>query len=198
MNRIGAVGYLNARPLYHGLAARADVSLRLDVPAECARLLHAGDIDLGLVPAIELLRGPVTYDIVPGLAIGCDGPVNSVALFTRRPLAEVRRIADKNKSGRGDLSVQQAREIVRQAIASQPLPEQIRAYNSVVDTYGRNAGIGFFDEVVVGFTSHLLQLNQRAEAARAVDRARRAVNVQPNSQLATEFEQLERSVKGGK
>ncbi len=93
MIRIGAVGYLNARPLYHGLAGRPDVSLRLDVPSECARLLHAGDIDLGLVPVIELLRAPVAYDIVPGLAIGCDGPVNSVALFARRPLADVRRIA---------------------------------------------------------------------------------------------------------
>jgi hypothetical protein len=112
--------------------------------------------------------------------------------------AEVRRIADKNKSGRGDLSVQQARELVRRAIASQSLAEQIRAYNLAVDTYGRGAGMIFFDEVVVGFTGHLLQLNQRTEAARAVDRARRALNVQPNSQLATEFEQLERSVKAGK
>ena len=93
MIRIGAVGYLNARPLYHGLDADARVALRLDVPSECARLLHAADIDLGLVPVIELLRGPVSYDIVPGLAIGCDGPVNSVALFTRVPIAQVRRIA---------------------------------------------------------------------------------------------------------
>ena len=93
MTRIGAVGFLNARPLLEGLAADQRIALRLDVPSECARLLHAGDIDLGLVPVIELLRGPVTYDIVPGLAIGCDGPVDSVALFSRRPIAQVRRIA---------------------------------------------------------------------------------------------------------
>ena len=93
MIRIGAVGFLNARPLYEGLAADPRVALRSDVPSECARLLHAGEIDLGLVPAIELLRGPVAYDIVPGLAIGCDGPVNSVALFTRGPVSQVRRVA---------------------------------------------------------------------------------------------------------
>jgi chorismate dehydratase len=93
MTRIGAVGFLNARPLYEGLDREARIALRQDVPAECARLLHAGEIDLGLVPVIELLRGPVTYDIVPGLAIGCDGPVNSVALFSRTPVAEIRRIA---------------------------------------------------------------------------------------------------------
>lgn len=93
MIRLGAVGFLNARPLAYGLEADPRVSLRLDVPSECARLLHAGEIDLGLVPVIELLRGPMTYDIVPGLAIGCAGPVNSVALFTRAPIGQVRRIA---------------------------------------------------------------------------------------------------------
>ena len=93
MIRVGAVGFLNARPLYAGLGEAPDIALRADVPSECARLLHAGEIDLGLVPAIELLRGPVAYDIVPGLAIGCDGPVNSVALFTRVPVAQVQRIA---------------------------------------------------------------------------------------------------------
>ena len=31
--------------------------LRFDVPSECARLLHAGAIDVGLIPSIEYLRG---------------------------------------------------------------------------------------------------------------------------------------------
>lgn len=93
MIRIGAVGFLNARPLAFGLERDPDVALRLDVPSVCARLLHDGEIDLGLVPVIELLRGPVTYDVVPGLAIACDGAVNSVALYTRVPIAQVRRIA---------------------------------------------------------------------------------------------------------
>ena len=91
--RIGAVGFLNARPLAYGLDRDPGVSLRLDLPSVCARLLHAGEIDLGLVPVIEMLRGPVTYDIVPGLAIACEGAVNSVALFTRVPVAQVRRLA---------------------------------------------------------------------------------------------------------
>jgi chorismate dehydratase len=91
--RIGAVGFLNARPLYEGLSNDPHIALRLDVPSECARLLHGGDIDVGLVPAIELLRGPVAYDLVPGLAIACDGPVNSVALFTRGPVSQVQRVA---------------------------------------------------------------------------------------------------------
>ena len=93
MIRIGAVGFLNARPLAYGLDRDARVSLRLDVPSECARLLHAGEIDLGLVPVIELLRGSTPYDVVPGLAIACHGDVNSVAVFTRVPMDRVRRLA---------------------------------------------------------------------------------------------------------
>jgi chorismate dehydratase len=91
--RVGAVGFLNARPLEYGLERDPRFTVRLDVPSACAALLHAGEIDLGLVPVIELLRGPVAYDVVPGLAIACDGAVQSVALFTTVPVAQVRRIA---------------------------------------------------------------------------------------------------------
>jgi hypothetical protein len=112
--------------------------------------------------------------------------------------AEVRRIANKNKTGRTDLSVQQAREILQRAIDTQPLAAQIQSYNTVIDTYGRGAGIGFFDEVVVGFISHLMTLKQKPEAAKAVERARQALKVEPNSQLATEFERLAKAVKDTK
>lgn len=113
--------------------------------------------------------------------------------------AEVRRIANKGKvTGRSDLSVSQARDLVRRAIATQPLPEQVRAYNSAVDNYGRGAGIGFFDQVVTGFVEHLLGLGQKAEARRALDRARTALQVEPGSQLAAEFERLAGAVQATK
>jgi chorismate dehydratase len=89
--RLGAVGYLNARPLVYGLDRVPGLTLRFDVPSECARLLQAGQIDLGLIPSIEYLRGE-GYSIVPGLAIASRGPVASVALYTTRPIADVRSI----------------------------------------------------------------------------------------------------------
>ena len=89
--RLGAVGYLNARPLVFGLDRSPRFDLRYDLPSECARLLHAGDIDLGLIPSIEYLRGD-SYRIVPDLAIASRGPVASVALFTTRPMSDVRSI----------------------------------------------------------------------------------------------------------
>jgi hypothetical protein len=104
--------------------------------------------------------------------------------------AEIRRIAHKNEGERIDLSVQQARNLLLQSMAGQPLPEQIRTYNSVVDTFGRGAGMGVFDEGVTVFVEHLAQLRQPGEAARALERARRTLKVDPNSQLDAEFNQL--------
>ena len=93
--RLGAVGYLNARPLVYGLDGAAQFDLRFDVPSKCAELLHEGAIDLGLIPSIEY-NHPITrteYSIVPDLAIASHGPVASVALYTRRSTQDVRSIA---------------------------------------------------------------------------------------------------------
>lgn len=110
--------------------------------------------------------------------------------------AEVRRIARKNQDSRVDISVQQARDIVLRAMQTQPMAEQVRAYNSVVDAYGSGAGISFFDEVVVIFVEHLMQLQNRPEALRAVERARRTLAVEPKSQLERELDRLQAVVEG--
>jgi chorismate dehydratase len=88
--RLGAVGYLNARPLVYGLERSTRFELRFDVPSRCADLLHQGRIDVGLIPTIEYQS---RYRIVPGLAIASRGPVASVALYTTRPVTDVRAIA---------------------------------------------------------------------------------------------------------
>jgi chorismate dehydratase len=91
--RIGAVGYLNARPLTWALDRSPDRwQVRYDLPAVCARLLYDREVDLGLVPSIEYLRCD-DYRFVRGVGIGSRGPVASVALFTRRPVNEIRHIA---------------------------------------------------------------------------------------------------------
>jgi chorismate dehydratase len=96
--RLGAVDYLNARPLIYGLELRSDLfSLRFDVPSKCAALLHDGSIDVGMIPSIEYVRGR-DYRIVPGVGIVSDGPVASVALFTTRPLDTIRSIAADTSS----------------------------------------------------------------------------------------------------
>lgn len=97
--RLGAVEYLNARPLAFRLDRSPRFEVRFDWPSRCAALLHGGAIDLGLIPSIEYLRGPRTaaadqaYRIVPDLAVASRGPVASVAIFTTKPIRDVRSIA---------------------------------------------------------------------------------------------------------
>jgi len=91
--RIGAVSYLNARPLTWALDRAPDRwDVRYDLPSVCAALLHQGDTDLGLIPSIEYLQSP-DYRFVPGVGIGSRGPIASVALYTRVPVGEIRTIA---------------------------------------------------------------------------------------------------------
>jgi chorismate dehydratase len=90
--RLGAVSYLNTRPLIYGLEQSPRFDIRFDVPSRCAELLHAGGIDVGLIPSIEYLRGDA-YRIVPGLSLASRGAVASVALYTSKPIGDVRSIA---------------------------------------------------------------------------------------------------------
>jgi chorismate dehydratase len=90
--RLGAVSYLNVRPLVFGLDQHTEVTLRFDVPSECAQLLARGEIDLGMVPSITYHDHP-GHRVVPGVCIGSFGAVASVALFSRRPLRDIRSIA---------------------------------------------------------------------------------------------------------
>ena len=112
--------------------------------------------------------------------------------------AELKRVAEKNKSGRSDLTVQQARETVLRSFAGQTLAQQVATFNTVLDTRGRGAGVGFFDGVVVVFAEHMVQLQQNAEAIRAVERARRTLKVEANSQLEQEITRLLANLKGTK
>lgn len=97
--RLGAVDYLNARPLVYGLELQNHLfSVRFDVPSKCAALLHENSIDVGMIPSIEYLRAPVPYRVVPGMAITSDGPVASVALFSKVPVEQITSIAADTSS----------------------------------------------------------------------------------------------------
>jgi chorismate dehydratase len=93
--RAGAVSYLNTRPLVFGLeqGLGADrLELTYDVPSAVASRMAAGELDLALLPVVELARIP-NLVVVPGLAIGSLGNCRSVLLVARKPLADVRTVA---------------------------------------------------------------------------------------------------------
>lgn len=97
--RLGAVDYLNARPLVYGLELKSDLfTIRFDVPSKCAALLHERSIDVGMIPSIEYLRGREPYRIVRECGITSSGAVASVALFTTKPVGQIRSIAADTSS----------------------------------------------------------------------------------------------------
>ena len=78
--RFGAVQYLNTKPLVHGLAAAID--LAFDLPSRLADRLTAGQLDVALIPVVELFRHP-EHRLVSDACIGCRGAVMSVKLLFR-------------------------------------------------------------------------------------------------------------------
>ena len=91
--RIGAVNYLNSKPLIEGLAELApEAELVLDYPSRLADQLSAGRLDVGLVPSIACLLEP-HYEVVSDACVAARGPVLSVKLYFRKPPRLVRRLA---------------------------------------------------------------------------------------------------------
>lgn len=94
MLRIGAVSYLNTKPLIAGLPRRLGDrgQLSVDLPSRLAQGLAAGDLDVALIPSVEYFRG-LHYRVVSDAVIACRGPVWSVRLLSRVPVRRVRRLA---------------------------------------------------------------------------------------------------------
>jgi chorismate dehydratase len=91
--RIGAVNYLNSKPLIEGLPdLLPQAELLLDYPSRLADDLHAGRLDVALVPSIEVLRNP-NYEIVSDACVATHGPVMSVKLYSRVPFGQIRTLA---------------------------------------------------------------------------------------------------------
>jgi chorismate dehydratase len=91
--RVGAVNYLNTKPLIERLTDFApNIELSLDLPSRLADRLAAGELDVGLIPVVEFFRGD-GYTFVPNVAIGSRGPVLSVTLFSKVPWEQIRTVA---------------------------------------------------------------------------------------------------------
>ena len=83
--------YLNTRPLVHGLAG-SGIGVDYDLPSRLADRLAAGDLDVALIPSVELFRGD-RYRVVSDACIGCRGPVMSVKLLFRTAPGRVTTLA---------------------------------------------------------------------------------------------------------
>ena len=94
--RVGHIQFLNCLPLYWGLmrsGALLDVELTKDTPDRLNDALVAGDLDIGPISLVEYLRHADDLLVLPGLAVGSDGPVLSVNLVAKKPIRDLEHVA---------------------------------------------------------------------------------------------------------
>jgi len=90
--RLGVVSFLNSRPLIAGLESDAHVRLVLDVPAALPGRLERGEVDVSLIPVLDVLRGHGQYRVVSDACIGCDGETMTVRIFSQVPPDRIRTL----------------------------------------------------------------------------------------------------------
>jgi chorismate dehydratase len=91
---VGAVSYLNTKPLLYGIERapiREKIDLVIDYPSRIAAMLLNDEIDMGIVPVavIPLMR---EYHINGDYCIGSNGSVASVCLFSESPIEKIQTV----------------------------------------------------------------------------------------------------------
>ena len=101
--RVGRIEFVNCFPLYHHfageLAARgASANIVEGYPAALNDMLADGAIDVTLSSSIAFARNAGEQVLLPQVSISSFGAVDSIQLFARTPLAQIRRVALTEKS----------------------------------------------------------------------------------------------------
>jgi len=90
--RLGHIRFINCMPLYYGMEKRRsllDIDLIEANPAELARELLTGALDIAPIPAIEYARHAAAFVLLPDIAISSFGEVQSILLLTKAPAEEL-------------------------------------------------------------------------------------------------------------
>jgi len=89
---LGRIPYINCYPVYGAVdrgVVELDAELVTGVPSDLNSRMAAGELDISVVSAVEYARDSGRYLLLPDLAISCDGPVQSVALYSKLPAGEL-------------------------------------------------------------------------------------------------------------
>lgn len=92
--KVGAVSYLNTKPLLYGMQKEAferGHELVLDFPSHIAAMVKDGTVDVGLIP-VAVLHELSQYFIVSDYCIAAEYDVASVCLFSEVPVNKIETI----------------------------------------------------------------------------------------------------------
>lgn len=140
--KIGCVPYGHARPFARAWEGSEPV---WEHPKELARKLWAGEIDLALVPAWEVLSQPGVR-VLDGVAIGSKGEVRSVGVFHDRPLTDCHTIEITPHSA---TSVRLWKLVAKERGISlaekKPADARLLIGDAALDEWNRRNGLGVLD-----------------------------------------------------
>ena len=102
-----------------------------------------------------------------------------------------RSVAHKYESTREDLTEHEASDILRRSMEKDDVAACAHTYFSVLNSFGHDAGMGFFDQVVRPYIEYLLKNGRPREAVQAITLARQTLRVEPDAQLDRELAALE-------
>lgn len=98
--RVGAVSFLNTKPLIYPLLngdiASDNILLSVEVPSRIATQLSNDELDVGLIPIIEYFRANnqgADYRIITDIGIISRGSVLSIKLYSHVPIPDITSIA---------------------------------------------------------------------------------------------------------
>jgi len=90
--RLGEIPFANTWPLYRILRETTDcsnVEFVTGVPTILNEKLRQGELDVSPSSSVEYILNPDLYDYLPGISVSSSGPVQSILLFSRKPLEEL-------------------------------------------------------------------------------------------------------------
>lgn len=91
---VSIVNYYNTTPFLYGInhsGFKSQINLELDIPSVCAQKLKNKQVEIGLVP-VAILPELESYQIITDYCIGAVGKVDSVKLFSEKPLEELTHV----------------------------------------------------------------------------------------------------------
>jgi chorismate dehydratase len=94
MYTISIVNYYNTTPFLYGIkhtGFESQIQLEQDIPIVCAQKLKNKEVEIGLVP-VAILPELNSYHIITDYCIGAIGKVDSVKLFSEKPLDELTHV----------------------------------------------------------------------------------------------------------
>lgn len=162
--RVGHIAYANCVPFFHYLAECGFAGETVPgVPSRLNALLAEGRIDLSPSSSFEYGRNAADYLLLPDFSISCRGAVQSVLLFSDRPLEQLEKIPIA-VTGESATSINLLRILLKEFLGF-TAPAEIRPAGSVEEHIAAGgAGLLIGDRALraslAGLASHVYDLGE--------------------------------------